>query len=187
MPQLIRIFFGISLNSLLTEQITQLMSLLKIQLPDKKIRWTSPKNFHITLQFHSQMNTNDILFLIKNVQNEIRSFKTFRIVLDKCEIFPSLKTPKVISLAVRSSMALEDLVTRISTALKKTGYSPDSKTFRGHLTLCRLHQSSSNVLLPTKNITHGLMSMLVTQFYLFQSLPCAQKSVYIPLARFNLI
>jgi 2'-5' RNA ligase len=177
---IIRAFFAIDLPLEIQNIFSDFINQLKIQHPHDSIRWSKPQNLHITLQFLPALKLEDIPTLASLVKEELNQIKPFEIELGNLELFPNAHHPRVISMQVEPQEALADLSAGIGKKMLAAGYSIEKRTFRGHLTLARIHQpiDLSNFKIQ-KN-----MAFLAREIVLYQSNPSSNGSHYIPLDHF---
>lgn len=180
----IRAFFAIDLPDSQKQQIETVIKLLRAYISNPQIRWTQPNNLHITLQFLAQIKESDLPVLTQQVQKTIQLIRPFDLLFDQLEWFPSHHHPRIISFAFSPSDALTQLVKTIGEGILATGYSIETRPFRGHLTLARVPLLKKNISLPdTKTKIKKIHVDTVT---LYQSTPNKMGSNYIPLQHFRL-
>lgn len=106
------------------------------------IRWAGPAGFHLTLKFLGNVPEKRLFEIVDGVSRVIPSFSPFTVHVGGLGLFPNTRSPRVIWIGVRS--VGDDLVRLqkgIEGALEPLGFVCEDRSFRPHLTLCRLSSS----------------------------------------------
>lgn len=180
-----RAFFAIVLPLVIQEQVKKLMQVLQFAMKDNSIRWTLPKNLHITLQFQKNIKIEDVTTLTHLVQKELHLISSFKLELTELEFFPSIKQPRFISLRPQPHAALAYLSQQIGKGILAAHYPIEQRPFRGHLTLGKFAQPPiqmnwDNTALPTVDACQ------INEVIFYASSPTSEGSNYAQLARLPL-
>jgi len=141
LPSAVRIFFAIEIPELLRQQLTQYQLSLKKAAKTHGIRWTKSNNLHITLQFLSDVQSQDLNRLIECVQKKLLQNVIYpQIHFGELQYFPSSFKPRVIVLDVVPPHDLSALSRLVGEGIKDARYDIENKPYRPHLTLGRIKQ-----------------------------------------------
>lgn len=184
--QPIRAFFAIQIPLEIQQQISELQTTLKEIEPFQKLRWTTPKNLHITLKFFPKVILNDRSNIIEVITHSIKNSNAFPLQFGKLALFPTTSHPKILSLEVVVSDVLNQLVNKMNIALQQFNYPEDNHVFQAHVTLARLKDIQINEAILRKIHLPIFPEIRVTQIYFFESRPNQTDSNYIPLACIDL-
>jgi len=99
----------------------------------KGARWTSSKQWHITLHFIGEIESDTA---IKDALSTV-SAQSFSLKLDGIGTFPEKGKPRVLWVGISQSNLLNTLYQQVGDALKTTGFQPETRPFSPHLTLAR--------------------------------------------------
>jgi 2'-5' RNA ligase len=135
---LIRAFLAIDLPAEIKQSIEIIIQQLQKQYRNHRIRWVKSDNLHLTLQFIKELKTQDIDALVEQIKIRIADVRAFNIQLGAVELFPNPYHPTVISLEVKPTDPLTQLVNMLKESLSAIGYSIERRPFRGHITLGRI-------------------------------------------------
>ena len=126
-----RLFVALDIDSAIRQRITVFRDQLRPLAPD--VRWGSPENFHVTLQFLGETTKAD------EIHHVMQSIKSLPVPLDvrSAGFFPNSKAPRVFWIGIQSDEHLQQLVSAISQALAPLGFPREPGLFTPHLTLAR--------------------------------------------------
>src|SRR5207249_1530387 len=101
LPPVIRIFFAIDLPSSTKEKLGRFISVLKKKSKSNVIRWTKPKNLHITLHFLPEVHSEHLNHIIENVRSQIKGLEiNSQLCVGSLNLFPNPYRPRVIVLDI---------------------------------------------------------------------------------------
>jgi RNA 2',3'-cyclic 3'-phosphodiesterase len=171
---ILRLFIALPLPDEVKTVLQEQQDHLKTQLHahDKHIRWTTPAQWHLTLNFLGATNAERLPQIQNALARAAKPVKAFRLETTTLGAFPSLQRPSVLWLGVGGDVPrLQTLQLRVSEAL--TGMTePDDKEFKPHLTLARLKQfglgRDVSEAFSTTAATNQIW--LVNELYLYQSI-----------------
>ncbi|MFQ5479071.1 MAG: RNA 2',3'-cyclic phosphodiesterase [Candidatus Binatia bacterium] len=135
----IRVFFAVSPGELGLVELDRLLSELRLQKWGKAPRWVAREGLHMTLRFIASMPEEKISETVEAVAEEVSGIGRFGVELSRLVFFPSGRRPRVLALAAESAPALRELARGVEKAVVKTGFKPERRPFRAHLTLARLN------------------------------------------------
>ncbi len=185
----VRLFIAIDLDKEGVDRITPFQKEIASKL--KEVRWTKKDNWHITIKFLGEVESSQLDNIIPILEDIKTFFKPFTLKLDKIDVFPDIRVPRVIFLDVKDSLELKNLAEAIETKLSLIGFPKEKRDFRGHLTLGRIKDTKKFIKLNPnyKEILNRSLShdFDVSEFYLYKSVLKKEGPEYIPLHSFPLL
>jgi len=133
----IRCFFGVPLEAETTKTLLAISNELTDIPLAKRIKWTSAENLHITMRFLGDINPQRIRNICNNVSFALKDSKSFQLSLTAPHLFPNRKRAQIISALTRDDTELNLLAKIMETALERSGFTPEKRRFRGHITMAR--------------------------------------------------
>jgi 2'-5' RNA ligase len=130
-----RAFFAINIPEKTRAMVSDLQSHLQNACPPHTLRWVKPQSFHITLQFIGELDLATSPALLEATRIQLQNISPFDLALGPLELFPTIRRPKLISLAIEPEDALASLAGAIAKAMETAQYPIQLRPFRGHLTL----------------------------------------------------
>lgn len=148
------------------------------------IRWTDPKQIHLTLIFLGWTNPllqDQISEIIYNASCESEPFE---IKMARLGVYPGLQEPRIIWAGISEETDLMILQGKLACGVASLGSPPEKRPYRPHLTLGRVKGASGARgfcrWMVEENCLHpetGLMK----EISLMESRPRPEGSIYIPL------
>ncbi|HPZ10553.1 MAG TPA: RNA 2',3'-cyclic phosphodiesterase [Candidatus Eremiobacteraeota bacterium] len=133
----IRLFIAVNLNDKLKEQIGRII--YKLKNKDSAIKWVENSNLHITLKFLGEIPEEKIETIKNSLENLIAKYRKFSFKLSRLDVFPNVKSPRVIWLGISEGKdSLIEMNNRIEEEMEKVGFAREDKNFKGHITLGRV-------------------------------------------------
>ncbi len=132
---LIRAFIAANLALSVSEEMAKVQSAL--QKAQSDIGWVKPQGFHLTFRFLGNIEQARIVPLPTALRAAVRLQPQFRVRTQGLGAFPSLTRPRVLWAGL-SGDGLQELHTKIESALDSCGFPPEDRTFRPHITLGRV-------------------------------------------------
>ncbi len=133
-----RLFLGLHLDPLFSEEISAHAKKLRELLPDQK--WVNLRHFHFTIHFLGD-STSEQKEKIARIARDIASqTKSFGVALEGMGAFPSLNKPRVIWIGAAEVCrpSLLDFYTKVTKPLITEGFPVEHETFTPHATLFRV-------------------------------------------------
>ena len=177
---MMRLFVGLALPQSLKDRLAPLMT----GLPGA--RWVPPENLHLTLRFVGEANERDAAQLDEALFGIERP--SFDLQVSGCGIFAQRRGPEAVWIGVASTPPLVDLQAAVERAVVRSGFAPEEKRFRPHITLARL-KDTPQPRLQAFVAGHNLFKDTVTieEFTLFSSKLGAGDPVYTAEAAYPLM
>jgi 2'-5' RNA ligase len=134
---LIRSFLAIELPVTIQTKIGKIEADLRSTSAD--VRWVSPEKIHLTLKFFGNIEESKIDSVVEAIKGPLRNAEPFDLNIRGTGAFPGLKNPRIIWIGLFDGKGiLIPLQREIDASLEKTGFQPEGRPFRPHLTLGRL-------------------------------------------------
>jgi 2'-5' RNA ligase len=173
-----RLFVGIDLPSEIKRTLLEFQSELRELGVNGS--WKSPDNFHITLEFLGELESDKLSVLSETLTKIAGNYRRFGLSIGGIGAFPSLKRPHTLWTAVSGSLTeLNRLKQDLHQELKIKGFKLDERQFRPHITLAsrpQLDKIDFSVVHPKI-----LGKYIVAELVLFESKLQRGKRVYIDL------
>ena len=175
-----RLFIGAPLSLETKDIIKSWIS----QLPTAQIRWTSPENYHLTIEFLGMIEAEKIETINQTLQKIIPSFKVFAVKLDKWIFFPNATHPKIISVYVSLTEELGKLRAQIHQALAAANFILEDRPYLPHITIGRCRDIKLDAA-AIKN-PETSQSFFINQVVLYESVQINSQSTYLVKSNFDL-
>ncbi|HUT21898.1 MAG TPA: RNA 2',3'-cyclic phosphodiesterase [Candidatus Bipolaricaulota bacterium] len=178
-----RCFLAIEIPQNVKNQIFAMVKELKSLNTENRIKWTSPDNMHLTMQFIGEVEY-DRLEAVKQSLSNIK-FAPFDIEFDfRPSYFPNKTNPNIIKLSIiKGDHELKKINESIKAGLDKEGIEYEKKDFSPHLTLGRIKYLNGEF----KEITISKINgFTVRNFNLYCSDLTEEGPIHTKLAQFNL-
>jgi 2'-5' RNA ligase len=175
-----RLFIGVDLPAEIKQALLRFQSELK-ELGVMGF-WKSPENFHITLEFLGELESDQVAVLTETMSKAASHCRPFGLTIGELGAFPSFKRPHTLWTAVRGNLAeLNRLRQDLHQELKNKGFNLDERKFKPHISLAsRPKLDKIDISLVRSKI---LGEYMVAEIVLFESKVIHGKRVYINLFR----
>jgi RNA 2',3'-cyclic 3'-phosphodiesterase len=132
------VFIAISLPEWVRDELERAQEELRGALPGECVRWTKRGQFHLTLKFLGEVESERLEALMNSVRHACEGFGVLRLRAGRIGFFPDLRHPRVIWAQVLDARARLPLLQRAVEASTAgfTGEAPEG-TFAGHVTIGR--------------------------------------------------
>ena len=137
----IRAFIAIELPAAILQQLGEVESRLKPQMPPDCIRWVKPDSIHLTLKFLGQVPSDQIDLITASLKNALLPHHAFALEVAGAGCFPDLHRPRVIWVGVKEdppTHQLQHVQRAVENAISPLGYPTEARDFSPHLTLGRV-------------------------------------------------
>ncbi len=132
----IRSFIAISLPDSIKEAVASFLAPFRTGRSD--VRWVSPPNLHLTLQFLGSTDESIIPDMRRDLIRHFCHYRPFYITIAGVGGFPSEQRPRVIWVGVGADEQLERLHRDIAGITRRFGFVSEERAFRPHLTVGRV-------------------------------------------------
>ena len=161
----------------------------------KLLRWTPAAKTHLTLRFLGETDDAQCERLDAALTAVVSNHGPLSLALEGAGCFPHCAKPSVLWLGLSGDLeSLSELQAQIETAVQRAGFAPETRPFAPHLTIARVHRTSSAAdrrQLGDEFRQAALDSpaspvFIATEFIHMQSQLKPAGAVYTPLVRFRL-
>jgi 2'-5' RNA ligase len=148
-------------------------------------RFVTEEQIHITLKFLGETSPEQVQKLDTNL-SRIGGARPFRIKVSRAGGFPDLSRPKSLWLGVGEGReALEKLAGAVDRAARISGFEPESRRFKAHLTVARSREGAQVPAGMAELLGDApAPSWLCGEFILMRSSLTPAGPVYSPLGRY---
>lgn len=152
----IRAFLAVDLSDQLKDEIGQIQ--IKLKKGIKNIKWVRRDNFHLTLKFLGNIDSNKLPDLKDGLSRVIQGRDIFSVNFNRLGGFPNIFRPKIIWLGVdQGKSELMNLQKIVETELLSQGFPKERSAYSPHLTLGRAKRDTDlslfSQILKQTNIT----------------------------------
>ncbi|WP_349408209.1 RNA 2',3'-cyclic phosphodiesterase [Pseudalkalibacillus sp. SCS-8] len=177
-------FLAVPIPYELQHQIHSYAEQINTILPLKK--WTSPGDYHITLNFLGATSEDQAQQLVQNINHIKSDVHPFELTIDSVGVFGNPNTPRVCWLGVEQSSALTQLQQKTTKSCERAGFKTDDRPFRPHITLGKRWGGNAEITeqLPEPTQLTG-SSWTVEEILLYEIHP-QRVQKYVPYHRFHL-
>jgi 2'-5' RNA ligase len=135
-----RLFVALRVPEEVKSEVRKAQADLRRAIPQAKVTWTPPEQFHATLKFLGNVDARRVGELVEAVRAACGPFAALRLRAGGVGCFPHPRAPRVVWLGVRDAdETLPRLQRAIETACATfTAQGPERQRFSGHLTLGRI-------------------------------------------------
>lgn len=136
----IRSFIAIELSDIARADLARLQSRLKETSPPKTVRWTDPKNVHLTLHFLGDLPEDRLEDVNRTLRDAAAAHTPFSLNLSNLGCFPNTRRARIVWVGVTGDIDhLVALQSDLGDRLKKgVGFEPESRAYSPHLTIGRV-------------------------------------------------
>ena len=178
---LIRAFIAANLAPSVSEEMAKVQSALQKARGD--IRWVKPQGFHLTFRFLGNIEPTRVASILTALRAAVKFHPQFRVRTQGLGAFPSLTRPRVLWARLTGD-GLQELHTKIESALGSCGFPSEDRAFHPHITLGRVRslRGWSQVLEGIKvYLQYDFGESLIDKVTLYQSDLRPGGAVYTPL------
>lgn len=183
-----RLFLAIALPEAVHHGLNRLVQRLRRECVGW--RWVRPEGIHLTVRFLGEVDPVDDARLRQVWGRAVSDHPPFRLVLGGLGVFPSPRSPRVLWVGVEeqpSDGRLARLAAAVEGAARSSGFDPEERPFRAHLTLARTERGARSPTTPRREApeVEGLAAE-VSEVVLFASELGPAGARYTALERFPL-
>ena len=131
---IMRLFTALDLEASVHQKLQALVAELQ---PVARLRWSPPRNLHITTKFIGEWPEERL----PEIERRLPTGRPPVITVNGVGFFPNERHPKVFFARVNPSAELTLLAASTDTALLELGIPADKHAFRAHVTLARVPES----------------------------------------------
>ncbi len=135
----VRTFIAIDLPSELKREIASIQKRLRPLFDKARVSWVRPDNMHLTLRFIGDVPANEIRTIIQAGES-IMSMRSFGLRMNSLGFFPNIRKPRVFWCGYEDSENLKTVQMEVETAVIRSGFPAEEKSFVPHITLARIKE-----------------------------------------------
>jgi RNA 2',3'-cyclic 3'-phosphodiesterase len=137
-----RLFVGVRVSVQTANALAQTAESLQRRARDAgiDIKWVAPVNYHATLKFLGWTREDAVGAVIDALTKAVTGVAPFKFRTARLGAFPSLEKASALWAGVDGGM-LDDLASRVETAMTGIGYAAETRAFHVHVTLGRLRET----------------------------------------------
>ncbi len=138
----------------------------------ERVSWVGPGNRHLTLKFLGDTARERVPPLVEALGKVSSGIDPFELCSNGLGAFPSMRVPRILWLGMDESGELLRLKCLMEEALYEAGFERDKKTFRPHLTLCRIRSKKGSRAMGAMAEAIKVekkVAFVVTRFVLYKS------------------
>jgi 2'-5' RNA ligase len=138
----IRSFIAIELSEEARMVLARLQSRLKEASPPKTVRWTDPRNVHLTLHFLGDLAEDRLQDVSRTLRDAAAEHAPFSLNLSNLGCFPNTRRARIVWVGLTGDTDyLAALQGNLGDRLKKAvGFEPESRPYSPHLTIGRVNK-----------------------------------------------
>ena len=179
-PARIRSFVALDLDPETRGRIAGLLADLRPVVP--KVRWARAESLHVTVRFLGYASPAALVALQGPLAEAAARCPPAGALVHGLGTFPDRGSPRVIWLGIELPESVRTLQAACEQAAVRSGFPPEPRPFRAHLTLGRWAEPVRRPALPHVDLGRARLERLV----LYRSDLRRGGSVYTPLAAFTL-
>ncbi|MGD8568314.1 MAG: RNA 2',3'-cyclic phosphodiesterase [Gammaproteobacteria bacterium] len=137
MDKKIRAFYAIELSDEVRNAALHVIDQLKSYPWAGDVRWAQAENLHLTIRFLGEITDDVVQTINSNVEQKLKQCEPFTVKFKEPRLFPHFKKPRVVAVIAENNDALLNLAHILETCAVDAGLEPETRQFKGHLTLGR--------------------------------------------------
>lgn len=184
----VRAFLAINFSEEDKKQLAELISILKKQNRNLRIKWVEPENLHLTLHFLGEIEEQKLAQISEACDLFFKKISPLKLKFGKIHFFPNQEKPRIIFLDILESSdknVLQTIYEQSKKILESFRVKLDQKPWHAHVTLGRIKNPQKiRYELPPKAIPQNVI--MINSVELMKSVLTPQGPIYSILKRFNL-
>ena len=139
----IRAFIAIELPAKVKAELSRIQSSLK-QSAACPAKWVAPESIHLTLCFLGEISSDQVEAVKSVMAQTSQEFRGFKLELAQPGVFPNPGQTQTAWVGLQGQLdILSALHNRLEDKLRTTGYKPESRPFKPHLTIARVRDEAA--------------------------------------------
>jgi len=134
----VRAFFAVELGESVRRAAIEAVAALHRCDARGAVRFTRPESLHVTLRFLGDVAAERIAGLVACVSREAAGAAPFALRLGALVAFPDARRPRVLAAEALPAAPLACAAAAVERGCRAAGFEPETRPFRGHLTLGRV-------------------------------------------------
>jgi 2'-5' RNA ligase len=183
------VFLAIGISPAVAGEVARAQQVLGGLGPPGLFRFADPDQSHVTLRFLGQRSPEEQQRIAVAAATTATRSAPFELVFGGLGVFPDQRRPHTLWLGLKRGRSdVVALAARLTEALEREGFPPESRSFAPHLTLARIRQRPPPATL-TRMLgpeVDGTAALRVEDFFLMESRAAGGRVRYLPLRTFRL-
>jgi len=184
----IRCFVAIEIPDEIKEKLTSLNRYLSAIAPG--VKWVRKEGMHLTLKFLGNVDEDRISEIKTALTEAVKGFGVIEAEVESAGAFPNAALARVLWAGTSGEVErIQELASRVETALANLGFEREKRAFRPHITIGRIKKPKRN-----RKLDEALSSVrdqkfgkfTIREIVLFKSQLHPDGAIYTPLARITL-
>jgi 2'-5' RNA ligase len=176
----LRAFIAVPLADTALAAVGRATDILRERPGGDSVRWVRPEGLHVTLRFLGTIAAERTPILAHHMGRAVAGCEPFELTLGALHAFPTPRRPRVVAISVAPEEPLSELAEAVERGVVASGFEPESRPFRAHLTLGRLRGGHAPDL---SGIDELRATSPVHEAVLYESRLGRGGSRYVPLER----
>lgn len=137
----IRTFIALPASPSIQQSIATVQ--LQLQEVQATVKWETSDQFHITLKFLGDVETNRIETLTKALYHTLDSFSQFDITYEGIGAFPDIQHPRIVWIGIQNNPAILAIQQAVEQTCEELGFPKETRAFHPHITLGRVRGTNN--------------------------------------------
>jgi 2'-5' RNA ligase len=170
-------------------KLTGLVNKYKNDFSGEAAKWVDPGNMHLTLRFLGNTTDDQISQISKELELMVSGFPCFNLKIKGLGLFIKNGNPNILWAGVELPEFAGTLVEKIEEIVVNAGFEREQKSFKPHLTLCRMKSFHNKEKLKVMvSGEHGTLfsEEAVKEIVFFESILLPNGPIYRPINSFDL-
>lgn len=183
----IRAFVAVEISSEAKNEIERIIKYLKTSKIEAK--WVDPAVMHGTLKFLGSVEIENIYNIAFRMRDILSKMDPFKISLSAIGTFPENKHPRAVWVGIDDKKrVMEKLHIEINKLIKEEGIISENRTFKPHITLCRIKSPKNTPRLSglIKAVKILPIVSFISEIVIFRSDLSPEGAVHTPLCKIPL-
>jgi 2'-5' RNA ligase len=186
----VRCFVAIDLSSDVREAVARAQAGLRAAAARADVRWADPAQFHVTLKFLGAVSEDRLPAISSALDAIAGGAAPIPLAAAGLGAFPSLGSPRVLWVGLTTGVPETAAVAaRVDRAMAELGFAPETRPFRGHLTIGRVRSPRGGRPLAGALKRAGAPEFgawTAAEIVLYESRLRPTGAVYVPVSRHRL-
>ncbi len=132
--------------------------------PQAPLRWTSAADLHLSLYFYGDTPAAAAMRLVDDVATLALQAKASTLEFDRIQTWPTGQS-RVVVACFRTSRVLRDLQGALERQARESGFAPETRRFRAHVTMARAGKAWDGGLAQLKLASFSLPAVQVALWH----------------------
>jgi len=152
-PKAQRVFFAVTVTAEIRAKVLRLAR--RLAATHAQVRWARDEGLHATVKFLGPTSPEQLDAIRRALSAALAAFPRFSAGVSGLGVFPDMKRPRVLWVGMQSS-ELETLAGIVDQVAARSGFRPERRGYRPHLTLGRVRGARGWVGLERELQSHAI-------------------------------